>query len=438
MIKQNPISWFYENLPEAQIVEEKFKNIISKNYSLSGFTPMETPCIERVETLTSKWWDDSEIYGVHRLKWELWDTVTLWLRFDLTVPFARYVAQYEWELNFPFKRQQIQKVFRWERPQKWRFREFYQADIDIVWNGKLALFADVEILSTLYNALSELSFWDFVIHINNKKLLIWFLESIWVEKIGETIAIIDKKDKVKTIVPMLENLWLEEKIVNNILELIKVSEEGSSLELLKYFKNIQNDSLQEWLKELNYVYSNLLDLWVAEKSIKINPAISRGLNYYTWTVFEIFITGHENFWSISSGWRYENLCSNFTKNNYPWVGGSIWLSRLLFVLNEIWKVEKNKKTITDVLVVNMWWELLKDALCLVKNLRWKWINTELFLDDETKIAKQLKYANNKMIPFVIIMGEEEREKGIVQLKKLETWEQFEVKINEVVEKIKNK
>jgi len=172
------------------------------------------------------------------------------------------------------------------------------------------------------------------------------------------------------------------------------------------------------------------------KFLKINPAISRGLNYYTWTVFETFITEYENFWSISSWGRYENLCSNFTKNNYPWVGGSIWLSRLLFVLNEIWKVEKNKKTITDVLVVNMWWELLKDTLSFVKDLRWEWINTELFLDNDTKIAKQLKYANNKMIPFIIIMGDEEKEKWTVQLKKLETWEQLEVKRDEVVEKIK--
>jgi len=268
MIKPNPISWFYENLPEAQIVEERFKNIISKNYSLSGFTPMETPCIERVETLTSKWGDDNEIYGVHRLKWELWDEVTLWLRFDLTVPFARYVAQYEWELNFPFKRQQIQKVFRWERPQKGRFREFYQADIDVVWNGKLALFADVEILSTIYNALNELAFWDFKIHINNKKLLIWFLESVWVLKVAETIAIIDKKDKVKSIVPMLEALWLEEKIIENILEFIKIWEEKDSLWVLKYFEHIENDSLQEWLRELKYVYNNLLDLWVQENSSK--------------------------------------------------------------------------------------------------------------------------------------------------------------------------
>ena len=308
MDKPKPISWFYENLPGEQLVEDAFKNIIKSNYSLSGFTIIDTPAIERVETLLSKGSDDNEIYWVKRLKADNVVDFDMWLRFDLTVPLARYVSQHEWNLSFPLKTQHIGKSWRGERPQKGRYREFYQADIDIIGNGNISLFADVEILSTIYNALNELNFWDFVIHINNKKILTGFLESLGIEKISETISAIDKKDKVKTIVPMLEKLSLENIQVEGILELLKISENQKGLEVLSFFDSIQNETLEEGISELTYIYSHLLSMWVPDHSIQINPAISRGLNYYTGLVFETFIVGHEGVWSISSGWRYENLC----------------------------------------------------------------------------------------------------------------------------------
>ncbi len=437
MIKPKAISWFYENLPDAQIIEDKFKEIISKNYSLSGFTPLDTPNIERVETLTSKWADDNEIYGIKRLKaeGEEKNDFELWLRFDLTVPLARYVAQYEWELDFPFKRQHIAKVYRWERPQKWRYREFYQADVDIIWNAKLSLFADVEILSTIYNSLKELNFWDFVININNKKLLVWFLESLEVDEIVKTISIIDKKDKVKSIVPMLEELWLKEEQISEILTYINLSEVRTSREILEYFSDINNETLIEWVKELKYVYENLVNLWVDDRFLKINPSISRGLNYYTWTVFETFILWAEELGSISSWGRYENLTSNFSKNSYPWVWGSIGLSRLLSVLNNIWKIELWAKTVSKVLVLNMWEENLTSNLQIVKTLRNLWINTEIYLDSDAKIQKQIKYADNKKIPFVIIQWQDEIKEWVFQLKNLLKWEQKELKIKDIEKKI---
>ena len=437
MIKPKAISWFYENLPDAQIVEDSFKDIIRKNYSLSWFTPLDTPSIERVETLTSKWADDNEIYGIKRLKAEgdEKNDFELWLRFDLTVPLARYVAQYEWELDFPFKRQQIAKVYRWERPQKGRYREFYQADVDIIWNSKLPLFADVEILSTIYNSLKDLNFWDFIININNKKLLSGYLESIWVEKIVKAISIIDKKDKVKSIDPMLEDLWLDEEQISHILSYINVAEVRNASEIIEYFSNIENELLLEWLAELKYVYENLINLWVDEKFIKINPSISRWLNYYTWTVFETFISWGETLWSIASWWRYENLTSNFSKNNYPWVWGSIWLSRLIAVLNELWKIVLWTKTVTKVLVVNMWEDFLTNNLQIVKKLRNTWINVELYLDPDTKIQKQLKYADNKKIPYVIIQWEDEINRGIIQLKDLIQWKQKEIKVVDIIKNI---
>lgn len=438
MIEVKPISWFYENLPEEQIVEDRFKEIIRKNYNLSGFVSVETLSAERVETLTSKWWDDNEIYGLHRLKGDNLENVELGLRFDLTVPFARYVAQNEWVLSFPFKRQQIQKVWRGERPQKCRYREFSQADVDIVWNGTLSLFADVEILSTIHNSLKELNFGDFVININNKKLLIGFLENIWVKDIVKTISIIDKKDKVKSIVPFLEEIgeWINQQ--KKIWELIKVSESVSNKDILSFFAQIENETLQEWLNELHYLFKSLIALGVEEKNLKINPSISRGLNYYTGTVFETFINGFEKYGSIASGGRYENLCSHFSKNNYPGVWGSIWLSRLLCILQDIWNIEYSQKVPTQVLVLNMWEELLQDNLEIVKTLRMNWINTEIYLDANVKIQKQFKYADNKKIPLVIIYGENEKKWGFAQLKNLQSGEQKEVLIEELVETIISK
>ena len=267
MIKPLPISWFYENLPDTQIIEDNFKEIIKRNFSLSGFDSIATPIVERLEILTSKGWDDNEIYALRRLSWEQLDDSSLWLRFDLTIPLARYIAQYEWILTFPFKRQHIAKVYRWERPQKWRYREFYQADIDIIWNGKLPLFADVEVISTMYNSLKELNFWDFIININNKKLLQGFLDSIWIINIPETISVIDKKDKVKSIISLLESILLNDNQIKSILEYIKISEEKTSTEILKYFENNSNELLKEWLKELNYVFKNLIILWINKKNI---------------------------------------------------------------------------------------------------------------------------------------------------------------------------
>lgn len=437
MIKPLPISWFYENLPEEQLLEEKYKEIIKKNYNLSGFSPLDTPVVERLEALTSKWADDNEIYGLHRINGEQWDDASLGLRFDLTVPFARFVASHEGVLTFPFKRHHIARVYRWERPQKGRFREFYQADIDVVGNGKLPLFADVEVISTLYNALKELDFGNFVIHINNKKFLQGFLEYIWVEKIVETIWVIDKKDKVRKdiLTSMMDNLWLDTQQKESIFEYIRIAEEYSHEDIFSYYSHIENDLLQQWLQELKYVYFWLKQLGVSDENLKINPAISRGLNYYTGSVFETFIVGAEKMWSISSWGRYENLASHFTKNTYPWVGGSIGLTRLLSILRELNRLEYVSKTTSQVVVVNMGDSFLKENLSIIKKLRLHGIACELYLDGEAKLNKQFKYANSKNIPYVIICWEDEMKSSQLQLKNLQTGEQTQLSLNDIIENL---
>ncbi|MCP4523434.1 MAG: histidine--tRNA ligase [Candidatus Gracilibacteria bacterium] len=438
MISPKAISGFSENLPEEQLIENKFHEIIKENYAKSGFTPLDTPVIERVETLTAKGADDNEVYGIHRLNGDISDDASLGLRFDLTVPFARYVAQNQGVLSFPFKRQHIARVYRGERPQKGRYREFYQADVDIVGSESLSLFADVEVVSTIYNSLRELDFGAFVIHINNKKFLQGFLESIQVSNISEIISIIDKKDKVRNLKELFETAGLEEGQIAQVFEYIKISNTLSSEEILSHYSDISNRLFLEGKEELQYLYDNLLILGVDPEYIKIDTSISRGLNYYTGTVFETFITESKKMGSISSGGRYENLCGNFTDKSFPGVGGSIGLSRLIAVLqagkNPI--IEPKQKTTTQVLVLNTSKELFAETLSIVKNLRDENIATEIYLDDTAKFKKQLKYADNKKIPYVVIFGEEEAQKGVVQLKKLETGEQFEIALGDLPNSIK--
>ncbi len=437
MIDLKPASWFEEKLPEAYLVEENFKEIIKKNYSLSWFTSIDTPNIEKIETLLAKWVEENEIYWVKRLKSEDKNEFEIGLRFDLTVPLARYVSKYKWEISFPFKRQHIWRVYRWERPQKWRYREFYQADIDIIWNGSLPLFADVEIISTLYNSLLKLNFWEFVININNRKLLWGFLEAIGVKNIEKAISILDKKDKLN--LENLEKMFQDENLlseeIKQIFNLIELSEKKDWIDVLLFFEKFKKLSwpnlLSEGIEELKYIYENLLNIWVDKSYIKINPTISRGLNYYTWTVMETFIVWAENIWSIASGGRYENLCSSFSWDKYPWVWCSIWLSRLISILSGLWKINYDIKTVSSVLVLNTWKEFLQKNLEIVKYLREEWINTEFYLDSETKLAKQIKYADKKWIRFVIINWEDEMEKNLMSIKDLKKGEQYSMKINEV-------
>jgi histidyl-tRNA synthetase len=235
---------------------------------------------------------------------------------------------------------------------------------------------------------------------------------------------------------MFKEIELTNTQIEAIFEFIKFWEDNTNEKILSHFSQIDNKLLKEGINELKEVYNWLLDVWIWEKYLKINPSISRWLNYYTWIVFETFIVWAENLWSIASGGRYENLASNFSKNNYPGVWGSIWLSRLLAVLESLWKIKPNRKTISKVLVLNMWKKTLKNNLKIVETLRKSWINTEIYLE-EAKMQKQLKYANSKKIPFAIICWDEELEKKIIQLKNLDTWKQEEVKESELVEKIKD-
>lgn len=430
-----PISWFSELSPEKFIVFEQMKKNIKESYILSGFLPIETPVVERKETLLSKWGDDNEIYGVHRLNGEKEDAEVA-LRFDLTVPLARYVAQYESSLKFPFKRCHIDKVWRWERAQTWRAREFYQSDVDIIGREKLSLFADVEVISTVYTALKKINFWDFVIHLNNKKILIGFLESIWVpwEKQSQVISLIDKKDKLKMAKKDITPMFLEivsEEITARLVAFIQIEEKTFS-EKIAFFENSTHTLLQEWLFELQYVYKKLLELWIEEKNIVFNNTIARGLNYYTGTLLETFIVWAREYGSIASGGRYENLVGSFSKSAFPWVGVSIWLTRLFQILEVLGKIQTERMSYTQVLVLNLDEKYTDTLLWVVKKFREKGIVTEIYLDSSAKMKKQLEYANAKKVKFVVICGEDEEKEWVFSVKNLETWEQSTIPQNEIL------
>lgn len=430
-----PISWFSELTPEKFLIFDQMKQKVKESYILSWFLPIETPVVERKETLLSKWGDDNEIYGVHRLSGEK-DEAELALRFDLTVPLARYVAQYESQLKFPFKRCHIDRVWRGERAQTGRAREFYQADVDIIGREKLPLFADVEVIFTVYSALKNINFWEFIIHLNNKKILIGYLDAIGIEdaKKQAVITLIDKKDKLKQakkdIGPMFWEI-IDAKSTAWVMDFIEIEWKGYQ-EKIGFFQKFSNEMLREWMEELQYVYSKLLELWVDGQSIVFNNSIARGLNYYTWTLLETFITGAREYGSIASWGRYENLVWSFSKNAFPGVWVSIWLTRLYQILDVIGKLDAKQLSYTQVLVLNIDERYINTLLSTVKQLREKGVVTEIYLDGEAKMKKQLEYANAKWIPLVVIAWEEEMKEWVFAVKNLTTGEQKKIKQEDIL------
>lgn len=413
---------------------------MKKSYAHAWFSPLETSAIERVETLLSKWSDDNEIYWVKRLK-SVWEDISFGLRFDLTVPLARYIAQNQGALIFPMRTAHIGKSWRWERPQKWRFREFYQADIDIIGIHKIPLLADVEIISTIQNALKNLNFGWFTIHINNRKLLNGFLKSIWIEDSLQVISLIDKKDKVDDIDKLFSSSSLDNTQKQYLKKFLDISSKYTDISVLEH---IENDCISwkiddlyiEGKNEIIYLYDTLQKMGVPNNDFCIDLSIARGLNYYTGLVFETFLDGKRSFWSVSSWGRYENLCEKFCDQSFPWVWWSIWISRLLSILES--DIDIKKSSVSEVLVINTGNQYRDKNLQLISDLRWHCIKTELFLDENAKFSKQFKYADNKWIPYAIIFGEKEDNIGKYQLKSLNEWKQWTLSYEELLSFFTNK
>ena len=432
-IEPRTLPGFMELLPSEQIQFNGMMDKIRKSYEKFGFLPLDTPIIEMADVLLAKAGGETEkqIYRFNKGENDLA------LRFDLTVPLAKYVTEYYNNITFPFKRYQIGKVYRGERPQKGRYREFYQCDIDIIGDGELSIINDAEMPSVIYTTIKELGFDDFTIRINNRKILNGlFAELELTENSVEIMRIIDKIEKIgkDNVIKCLEDLMVSEEKIDKIMSFLEI--DGTTDEKLEALKklNFTNEIFGQGLDELSKVIKYVRAFGVPDTHFKVDLTIARGLDYYTGTVYETFLNDYREIGSICSGGRYENLSEFYTDRKMPGVGVSIGLTRLFYKLNELDIVKEEKKAISKVLVVSMIDDSNR-ALEVAAMLRNAGINTDVYLEDK-KIKAKFKYADKLQIPYVAIIGDEEEKKGTVSIKNMQTGEQEQVSIEEVIEKLK--
>ena len=429
MAKTEPrtLPGFMELLPSEQILFDQMRKTIEDSYKTFGFLPIDTPIIELSEVLLAKAGGETEkqIYRFNK------GDTDLSLRFDLTVPLAKYVAKNYGSLSFPFRRYQIGKVYRGERAQKGRYREFYQCDIDIIGDETLDIINDAELPAVIATTFRRLGFDEFTIKINNRKILNGLYESInQTEKSVDIMRIIDKIDKIgdQAVMEELAKIEVPEESINKIMQFIKI--DGTTDEKLQELQSlgIENDTYKLGVEELGEVVKYIRLFGIEDKNFVIDLSIARGLDYYTGTVYETFLNGYRELGSVCSGGRYENLAQNYTDKKLPGVGISIGLTRLFYKLNELNLIKVEKKSISDILIVPMT-ENLQVPIKLATELRNARVNTEIYLN-EKKLKAKMKYADKLEIPYVIVIGDNEIESGRVKVKEMRTGEEIETALDE--------
>ncbi|HEY1095869.1 MAG TPA: histidine--tRNA ligase [Alphaproteobacteria bacterium] len=401
--KPQPISGFPEWSPELRALELSWLDHIRRVFESYGFCNIETPAVEVLDVLLAKGEVENEIYTLHRLQADEKDKTDarLALRFDNTVPFARYTAQHFNNLTFPFKRYQMQKVWRGERPQEGRYREFYQCDIDVINPDNLPLHFDAEIPAVIDEIMQALQLPAYTIYINNRKILIGYIQALGLEAQASAILrIVDKRDKIGedgVIRELTQNLKLDDALAQKTLGLAKIR--GNDANVIKQAKalGISNPMFDEGLEELAYVL-NSLQGFVGNR-VMADLSIVRGLDYYTGTVYETKFNDYPEIGTIIAGGRYEDLASSYINKKLPGIGISIGLTRLLGVLIGRDMVKPLRNSPTDVLITQMDETQRNDALSLAKILRARGFNVEVY-HNATKIQKQLAYADKKQIPYV--------------------------------------
>ncbi len=420
MAKITAISGFPEYLPAEQKVFSQMMDTIRHHYELYGFSQIETPAVERIDTLSAKGGNEKEIYALRRLAAQEGekDEKDLALHFDLTVPLARYVAQHYGQLSYPFKRYQMQPVWRGERPQAGRYRQFYQCDIDVIGNESLPVYYDAEIIALIYKTIKALNIGDFVIRLNNRKALQGMLSAFDIpeDKIAQAIKVIDDIEKVpaETTAERLTNLGSSQ--AEELLTWFNLDTDNFGR--LKAYKDLDgNDMLEEGVSELTTVYEALLALDVPESAFKIDPAIARGLDYYTGTVYETNLVEHKDLGSISSGGRYQDLIGKFSNKNCPGVGGSIGLTRLFPELVKRGIISIDVPVGADVFVTAMDDSQMPHYIKIAEKLRNAGIKTEVLMEKK-KFDKQMKLADKKGCKLALIMGEDEINSQQVTIKNL--------------------
>jgi histidyl-tRNA synthetase len=438
-----------ELLPLDQIAFQRMLDTIRRNYERFGFLPIETPVIEHSDVLLTKSGGETErqVYfvqstGALGAAAEKGGVPELALRFDLTVPLARYVAEHEHDLSFPFRRYQMQRVYRGERAQRGRFREFYQCDIDVIGKDSLSVRYDAEIPAVIYSVFRELNIGAFTIQLNNRKLMRGYFENLGVSDAEQQMLVLREVDKLdkrgadyvrETLTG--EAFCLSADVADKILAFVQVrsttvDDAFAQLDAL----GSGSETFEQGRAELKDVLAMIRDFDVPETHFALNLSIARGLDYYTGTVYETTLNDHPGIGSICSGGRYENLAGQYTKSHLPGVGISIGLTRLYWQLRDAGLISTAQSTV-DVLVTQMDAAQLPAYLTLATELRNAGIATEVVLEG-SKLGKQFKYADRAGIRFVIVLGEDEIAKGVVTVKDLRREDQFEVARTELVKTLR--
>jgi len=431
-IKPKILSGFMELLTEEQIVFNELQDKIKKVYESYGFLPIDTPVIEYSNILLAKAGGETEKQIYRFTKGDN----DLALRFDQTVPLARYVAMNYNNLAFPFKRYQMSKVFRGERPQKGRYREFYQYDIDVVGDETLEIEYDALMPKIIYDIFNQINIGKFQVKINNRKLLNGFLESLNIDNKQEILRIIDKILKIGSskVKELLLELNLNNDQVDKIIEFINLN--GSNQEILNYLNNldINNELYQTGLKEIECVINYLKNSNINEESYTIALYITRGLDYYTGTVYETYLEKYPEFGSVCSGGRYDNLADYYTDKLLPGVGISIGFTRLFSALMDKQILDFSKKTILDCLIINMD-NNYQYALNVSNAIRENDIKVDIHYSNKN-FKQKLKFANKIGVKYIIIIGEDEINNNKVVLKNMITGDQVNDSLDKIIEILK--
>lgn len=414
VIKPSILPGFMELLPKEQRVFNDIVSKITKVYENNGCLAIDTPIIEKEEVLLAKTGGETEkqVYSFQKGK------NNLALRFDLTVPFARYVAQYYNDMTFPFKRYQIGKVYRGERNQRGRYREFYQCDVDIIGKDKLSINNDACVISLASKAFKSIGLKCYRFQISNRKILKGILNELKVDEVNEVMILIDKYEKIgkQLFLSELEKIigFEKSKYINKILNINGTNKQIIE-EVIKL--NLKDKYFIEGIEELNKVCSTLLMLGVKEEEFEINLKIIRGLDYYTGTVFETILLGNESYGSICSGGRYDNLAENYTTNILPGVGISIGLTRLFFVLKEIGFIEKYKINNSLGYLIIPIGNTMEYSCEVMRALEKNGLSSTIYLEEDS-LKKKLNYANKIEVENVILIGEEEVKSNKFKIKNM--------------------
>ena len=436
MAKMTPrtLSGFMELLPAPQQQMERIMEVLRKTYSLYGFTPLDTPVIESSEVLLAKAGGETEkqIYRFQK------GDSDLSLRFDLTVPLAKYVALHYNDLAFPFRRYQIGKVYRGERAQRGRFREFYQADIDIIGDGKLDITNEAEIPSIIYQTFTSLGLTRFQIRVNNRKILNGFYAMLGLtEQSGDIMRTVDKLDKIgadKVRTCLTEDVGLTAEQADEIMRFISIT--GSNRQVLDALAGYQgrHELFDQGLEELNTVTRYLSAFGVPEENFAVDLTIARGLDYYTGTVYETTLLDHPEIGSVCSGGRYDNLAEYYTDRQLPGVGISIGLTRLFYVLGEQGLLNPQLPTApADVLILPMTQDLTP-AIRLATRLRSAGVRTQLYTEQK-KFKAKMNYADKLGVPYVVFLGDDEIAAGLVACKDMTSGEQTKLSFEDTLSRI---